>query len=75
MQGHDTFGVWSVLRSVCFCVFKHSEFSASVVGGSASDTLMAYSDISFAPTGSRSQSGLLVQRGGSTLTWKSYRQT
>eukprot|EP00971_Amphidinium_carterae_P299095 5941990-Amphidinium_carterae.1 len=75
MQGHDTSGAWSILRSVCSYLYKHSEFGVSVVRGSANDSLLTYTDISFAPAGSRSQAGILVQWGQSTLTWRSYRQT
>eukprot|EP00971_Amphidinium_carterae_P288441 5727000-Amphidinium_carterae.1 len=60
MQSHDTSGAWSVLKSVYAYLFKHSELGISVTRGSANDTLLAYTDISFAPTGSRSQAGILV---------------
>eukprot|EP00971_Amphidinium_carterae_P350934 6491817-Amphidinium_carterae.1 len=75
LQSRDTASAWTILRSLCSYLFKHSEFGISVVGGAQDDALLSYTDISFAPEGSRSQAGVLVQWGQSTLTWRSFRQT
>eukprot|EP00971_Amphidinium_carterae_P351163 6491950-Amphidinium_carterae.1 len=74
-ESRDTSGAWGILKSLCSYLYKHSEFGVSVVDGSASDTLLSYIDISFAPSGGRSQAGVLIQWGQSTVTWRSYRQT
>eukprot|EP00971_Amphidinium_carterae_P226669 4495757-Amphidinium_carterae.1 len=37
--------------------------------------LSIYTDISFAPGGGKSHSGLLLQFGGSTMTWRSHKQS
>eukprot|EP00971_Amphidinium_carterae_P208834 4142925-Amphidinium_carterae.1 len=55
LQSRDTSSAWTILRSVCSYLFKHSEFGISVLGGSRDDSLLAYTDISFAPSGGWSQ--------------------
>eukprot|EP00971_Amphidinium_carterae_P220441 4376096-Amphidinium_carterae.1 len=59
MQGHDTSGAWSILRSACSYLCKHSEFGVSIIRGSVDDNLLACSDINFALTASdRMPSGM-----------------
>eukprot|EP00971_Amphidinium_carterae_P148683 2948159-Amphidinium_carterae.1 len=72
-KSKDTKTSWEMLKAISAYLFRHIELSVKVKP--VAYQLVAYSDISFAPGGSRSQAGTLVQWGGSNITWRSFRQS